>query len=141
MKKYLVKTINYYSDGTYEEISLEKSSNDELIKKMEEIFSEPSSSRRIKINVAIYIAAKYFSDMKDDDAISHALTYVAENQQVTRATVADKSFRQLEMTASEYKLLLNDALQGKSNKLKERLKKYSGTRTHKYDIELIEKYI
>lgn len=135
VEKKLVKLIKFYSDGTYEEVIPEQV-DQEYTQELQDIFDNPVASRRIKFNVATYVVAKRIG-------INDAFQVLAENQQVTRQTVVDKTYRQLDLSAEKYKKLLQSAIDSESGleSLKIYLMKYIGTRTENSDMELIEKYL
>ena len=58
--KTLVRTINFYSDGTYEEVVpvVEANPHDLVTEDLDAIFGVPTASTRIKVNVAVYTVAK-----------------------------------------------------------------------------------
>lgn len=145
LKKELLKTIKFYSDGSYEEIleSQEEAEENELNKKLDDIFSNPVASRRIKFNVGAYIVAKNFADKNNNDAINNSLSFLAKYQGVTRQTVVDKTFRQLNITSTKYKIIMAEAIYKDRNteQLKKLLLDYVGTRTEVADKSLIEKFI
>ena len=147
MQRHLVKTVNFYSDGTYEEILIEEQFPDSscLIDKINRIFNSPACSCRIIYNVALYTVAKHLIDYENKsnlkEIISDAFNYTITTQNITYSSISDATSRQLEMSKSEYKDLLAKALQGNPILLKQKLKKHLGKGCEYFDANLIDMFI
>lgn len=144
MKK-LIKQISLFSDGTFEEKIFEENENTPEIsvhELLDEVFRTPAVSVRIKVNIAIFILSKTFYTFSPNDYFIKAVEMVANYQNVSRATVYDKIYRQLNITASGYKKLLQNAIENdKITDFKNFLKQFSGTRTFEDDNNLIDRII
>ena len=150
--KTLIKQILLYSDGTYEIIDTESpteifETQDEqqtlLYNQIDDIFADPIASMRIKVNVATYVLSKYLYDAKENNAVSKAFDILSKKLSVTRNTIVDKTYRQLNMKAEEYIYLVNQAIRpgGNTDELKNLLLDFVGTRTKNADKILINKYL
>ena len=131
--KTLVKTIKFYSDGTYEEVvpEVEGKPQDLVAEDLDAIFGVPTASTRIKVNVAVYTVAKRLYANADRDY-----------QKVSRPTTCDKLYRQLELTSSAYQKLVIAAIEKDQVKpYRDKLLQFSGTYTGDDDSELINRFI
>lgn len=153
MKKILVRTLHLYSDGSYEEVlpsttpttgsSLEdKISQIEASITLDEIFNSVATSRRIQFNIAVYIMAReFYKRGQRANAIDIAIKLVAAHQKVTHQTVVDKAYRQLSLSSSEYRRLVDEAINHNSKELQKILLENVGRATVNGDVELIHKYL
>lgn len=109
----LVMTIKLYDDGSYEIINANsehqnlRDNDNDLI---ETIFRFPAASTRTKVNVSLYKLAKSYYEKGNISYFDEAVDAIASYQNVERATVTDKLFRQNEVTAERYKSLLDETL-------------------------------
>lgn len=149
MGKKLIKTIFFYSDGSFKE---EKADNTDTSNFYDEsgeafndlldvIFGEIDASRRIQFNTAVFVITRAIFYEHPREAINIAINLAAEHQDVTNQTVTDKLYRQLDLTSTEYKTLVYDAIKNKSPKFKELLIKYAGKNSVDADVSMVEHYI
>jgi hypothetical protein len=142
--KTLVKTIKFYSDGTYEEVvpEVEGKPQDLVAEDLDAIFGVPTASTRIKVNVAVYTVAKRLYANADRDYYNKAISIVTQYQKVSRPTTCDKLYRQLELTSSAYQKLVIAAIEKDQVKpYRDKLLQFSGTYTGDDDSELINRFI
>ena len=142
--KTLVKTINFYSDGTYEEVVpvVEANPHDLVTEDLDAIFGVPTASTRIKVNVAVYTVAKRLYANADRDYYNKAISIVTQYQNVSRPTTCDKLYRQLELSSSAYQKLVIAAIEkNQVAPYKDKLLQFSGTYTGDDDSELINRFV